>query len=61
VNFNSGLDAESGGTRLGSSSTSSVGSGSSHNHNLTVNASSFTGDANSVLQPFLTSIYIIKT
>lgn len=62
VNFSGPTDdAPSGPSRLGSSSTDAVGSGSGHTHNLTVNASSFTGDTNSVLQPFLTSIYIIKT
>ncbi len=38
--------------------TSSTGSGSGHSHNMSAN---FTGDATSVLQPFLTIIYIIKT
>tara|TARA_Y100000592_G_scaffold11062_1_gene15718 strand:+ start:2080 stop:2625 length:546 start_codon:yes stop_codon:yes gene_type:complete len=37
-----------------SSSTGSTGGGGSHSHN-------FSGDATSVLQPFLTVIYIIKT
>jgi|TARA_X000001316_G_C922355_1_gene37539 microcystin-dependent protein len=59
---NSGLqDAEEGNDRTTAAPTGTAGSGSAHNHNLTVNASSFTGAANSVLQPFLTSIYIIKT
>ena len=37
---------------------SNVGGGGSHSHNLSAN---FTGDATSVLQPYLTLIYIIKT
>jgi microcystin-dependent protein len=39
-------------------STSNSGSGQGHSHNMSAN---FAGDANSVLQPFLTLIYIIKT
>jgi microcystin-dependent protein len=39
-------------------STGSTGSGQGHSHNMSAN---FAGDANSVLQPFLTLIYIIKT
>ena len=35
-----------------------AGSGSGHAHNMSAN---FAGDANSVLQPYLTLIYIIKT
>ena len=58
TNFESDDEANS---TVGFASTGAAGSGSAHNHNLTVNASSFTGDANSILQPFLTSIYIIKT
>ena len=38
--------------------TSSTGSGQGHSHNMSAN---FAGDANSVLQPYLTLIYIIKT
>ena len=38
--------------------TGNVGSGSGHSHNMSVN---FTGDATSVIQPYLTIIYIIKT
>ena len=38
--------------------TSSAGSGSGHQHNM---SATFTGDATSVLQPYLTIIYIIKT
>jgi len=40
------------------SSTSNAGSGTGHSHNMSAN---FTGDATSVVQPFLTVIYIIKT
>ena len=36
----------------------STGSGSGHSHNMSAN---FSGDATSVLQPYLTIIYIIKT
>jgi len=35
-----------------------AGSGQGHSHNMSAN---FTGDATSVLQPYLTVIYIIKT
>lgn len=38
--------------------TGNQGSGSGHSHNMSAN---FSGDANSVLQPYLTVIYIIKT
>ncbi len=38
--------------------TGSAGSGSAHSHNMSAN---FSGDATSVLQPYLTIIYIIKT
>ena len=38
--------------------TNQTGSGSGHQHNMSAN---FTGDATSVLQPYLTVIYIIKT
>jgi len=39
-------------------STTNSGSGSGHSHNMSAN---FAGDATSVLQPYLTVIYIIKT
>ena len=39
-------------------STSSTGGGQSHSHTLSAN---YVGDANSVLQPYLVLIYIIKT
>jgi microcystin-dependent protein len=38
--------------------TGNAGSGSAHSHNMSAN---FTGDATSVLQPYLTIMYIIKT
>jgi microcystin-dependent protein len=38
--------------------TSTTGSGSGHSHNMSAN---FSGDATSVIQPYLTIIYIIKT
>jgi len=38
--------------------TNNQGSGSGHSHNMSAN---FTGDATSVVQPYLTVIYIIKT
>tara|TARA_R110000868_G_scaffold62442_4_gene188664 strand:- start:1048 stop:1626 length:579 start_codon:yes stop_codon:yes gene_type:complete len=38
--------------------TNSTGSDQGHSHNMSAN---FAGDANSVLQPYLTLIYIIKT
>jgi len=42
----------------GSVTSSSTGSGQGHSHNM---SATFSGDANSVLQPYLTIIYIIKT
>ena len=38
--------------------TGNRGDGSGHQHNMSAN---FTGDATSVVQPYLTIIYIIKT
>ena len=38
--------------------TGNAGSGAGHSHNMSAN---FSGDATSVLQPYLTVIYIIKT
>jgi len=38
--------------------TTNAGSGQGHSHNMSAN---FSGDATSVLQPYLTIIYIIKT
>jgi microcystin-dependent protein len=43
---------------IGSTNTGSTGSGGAHNHSA---SATFTGSANSVLQPYLTLIYIIKT
>jgi microcystin-dependent protein len=40
------------------SETGNTGSGDAHQHNLSAN---FTGDSTSVLQPYLTVVYIIKT
>ena len=48
-----------GGTRnYAQSATGSTGSSSGHSHNLSAN---FSGDATSVLQPYVAVIYIIKT
>ena len=44
--------------RSGALATSSTGSDSGHSHNM---SATFSGDATSVLQPYLTVIYIIKT
>jgi microcystin-dependent protein len=41
-----------------SANTGNTGGGGGHSHNLSAN---FSGDATSVLQPYLTVIYIIKT
>jgi len=38
--------------------TNSVGSGTGHSHNMSAN---FSGDATSVIQPYLTVMYVIKT
>jgi len=38
--------------------TGNTGSGGGHSHNMSAN---FTGDATSVVQPYLTVVYIIKT
>jgi len=42
----------------GPSNTNATGGGGGHSHNMSAN---FTGDATSVLQPYLTIMYIIKT
>jgi len=47
-----------GSNTMGSVSTGNTGGGQSHDHNLSAN---FVGSANSVLQPYLVLIYIIKT
>ena len=49
--FDTGNDA---GTRA----TTTTGSGAGHSHNM---SATFTGDSTSVVQPYLTVIYIIKT
>ena len=41
-----------------STNSGNTGSGSGHSHNMSAN---FTGDATSVVQPYLTIMYIIKT
>jgi microcystin-dependent protein len=45
-------------TMAGPGGTGSAGSGQGHSHNM---SATFSGDATSVLQPYLTLIYIIKT
>ena len=42
----------------GNRTTGNAGSGGGHSHNMSAN---FSGDATSVLQPYLTILYIIKT
>ena len=44
--------------QTGPNKVQSTGSGQGHSHNM---SATFTGDATSVLQPYLTIIYIIKT
>jgi microcystin-dependent protein len=44
--------------RPGGKNTGNQGSGQGHSHNM---SATFSGDATSVLQPYLTIIYIIKT
>ena len=51
----SGSDA---GSAVPGSNSGNAGSGTGHSHNL---SATFTGDATSVVQPYLTIIYIIKT
>tara|TARA_E500000318_G_scaffold3645_1_gene4011 strand:+ start:3621 stop:4178 length:558 start_codon:yes stop_codon:yes gene_type:complete len=46
------------GSRAMGGSTGNAGSGQGHSHNMSAN---FSGDANSVIQPYLTIMYIIKT
>jgi microcystin-dependent protein len=56
------MSATFGGTNvsgpMGTSSTANAGGGGGHTHTLTAN---FTGAAQSVLQPYITLVYIIKT
>ena len=47
-----------GGASAGTKANTNTGGGSSHDHTLSAN---FSGSANSVLQPYLVLIYIIKT
>jgi len=48
--------------RPASFTTNSTGGGGGHSHNMSANFSgNFTGSANSVVQPYLTVMYIIKT
>ena len=42
----------------GGSNTGNAGSGNAHSHNMSAN---FSGDATSIVQPYLTILYIIKT
>jgi microcystin-dependent protein len=43
---------------VGNNPSDATGSGSGHSHNM---SATFTGDATSVVQPYLTVVYIIKT
>ena len=52
------LNANPSGISVNPGSTGSAGGGSSHSHNM---SATFTGDATSVVQSYLTLIYIIKT
>jgi microcystin-dependent protein len=53
-----GSGATSANVNISSSNTEDTGSGQGHSHNMSAN---FVGDSTSVLQPYLTVIYIIKT
>ena len=55
-NYNVGPAASTPSTNI--TNTGNQGSGSGHSHNMSAN---FSGDATSVIQPYLTVIYIIKT
>ena len=48
-----------GGTGTGPGNSGTTGSGGAHGHSLT--GCNFTGDATSVLQPYMALVYIIKT
>ncbi len=55
------ISSNTGGNRayiVNTGNTGSAGSGQGHSHNM---SATFSGDATSVLQPYLTVIYIIKT
>ena len=54
----SAVSASLGGNTSFNLDLTNTGSGSGHSHNMSAN---FAGDATSVLQPYLTIIYIIKT
>mgnify|MGYP003633090481 FL=1 len=58
VNFN--MNSQSGSDRADphGAATGSAGSGTGHDHNM---SATFTGDATSVVQPYLTILYVIKT
>ena len=57
--YNVALSGRDNSTVTGGGATlSSTGSGTGHSHNM---SATFTGDATSVVQPYLTIIYIIKT
>jgi microcystin-dependent protein len=45
-------------SRVSTNPTGSTGSGTGHDHNM---SATFSGDATSVLQPYLTVMYVIKT
>lgn len=55
VSVNAGVHGSVGAS---TTNTGNAGSGSGHSHNMSAN---FTGDSTSVLQPYLTTLYIIKT
>jgi len=56
--FGSGGAAGSSSHNFSNPATGNTGSGTGHSHNM---SATFTGDATSVVQPYLTIIYIIKT
>jgi hypothetical protein len=55
---NNGVNIGAADTNLSMCNTGGTGGGQSHDHTLSAN---FSGSANSVLQPYLVLIYIIKT
>jgi microcystin-dependent protein len=55
ANFSGGPNYQPGASNNG---TGNQGSGAGHSHNMSAN---FSGDATSVIQPYLTVIYLIKT
>jgi microcystin-dependent protein len=58
IQVNSPMESQRGNGGTNNALILSSGSGQGHSHNMSAN---FSGSANSVLQPFLTLIYIIKT